>query len=122
MYETFRAVNAINFIDQILNRNGIKKEFKKEVKNKVIKWVMSCECEEGGFSWIPGEKPYIQPTYHATEILSIFKEKINKKHLEWVLKFQNEDGGFNGGVEGSPSDVHFSFWSLKVVKDTLVDY
>jgi hypothetical protein len=50
------------------------------------------------------------------------QEKINKKHLEWVLKFQNEDGGFNGGVEGTPSDVHFSFWSLKVVKDKLVDY
>jgi hypothetical protein len=121
MYETFRAVNAINFIDRVLNRNGIKEEFKNKVKNKVIKWVMSCEIKEGGFSWIPDERPYIQPTYHATEILSIFKEKSIKKHLEWVLKFQNEDGGFNGGVEGTPSDVHFSFWSIKIIENVFLN-
>jgi len=59
MYETFRAVNAINFIDVLLERNGIKKEFKNKIKHQVVKWVKSCESNEGGFSWAPNERPYV---------------------------------------------------------------
>jgi prenyltransferase beta subunit len=116
MYEVFRAINAIKNIENILERNKIKhghwiKSFKKEV----VSWIFSCENAGGGFSWMPQENSYVQPTYLALTVLEIFNAEIKntETHIKWILQFQNEDGGFNGGVKGTPSEVHFTFWALK---------
>lgn len=116
MYETFRAVSTIDFLEKLLKRRGIKQNWKTIIKKSVVDWVLSCENNVGGFSWIPGEKPYVQPTYHATEVLNLLGKKINSKHSEWVLQFQNKDGGFNGGEVGTLADIHFSFWGIKILK------
>jgi len=117
MYETFRAINAIYSIEKILDKNNIDHQsWLQNIKEDVIKWILGCEGEGGGFSWVPGKKTaYIQPTYHALTVLNILNKKIKnpEKHKEWILRFQNKDGGFNGGTKGTPSDVHFTFWALE---------
>jgi len=119
MYETFRVINSINSVCRTLNKNHMDCEKLLDlIKKRVIKWVFSCENENGGFSWIPNEISYIQPTYHALTVLDIFGEKVDdrKKHIKWILQFQSKDGGFNGGVKGTPSDAHFTFWALNSLK------
>jgi prenyltransferase beta subunit len=115
MYETFRAVNAIYSVENILQKNEIPHQSRiSEINKKTISWILSCESKNGGFSWIPYEISYIQPTYHALTILSTLNKKIGntQKHIKWIFRFQNKDGGFNGGIRGTPSDVHFAFWAL----------
>ncbi|MCD6215905.1 MAG: hypothetical protein J7J92_02415 [Candidatus Aenigmarchaeota archaeon] len=120
MYEAFRVVNTFNSIENIVKKRGIDHENPLEkISESLTGWILSCEREEGGFSWVPNERSYTQPTYHAAEVLNILGKDVDLRHVYWLMKFQNEDGGFNGGEIGTPSDAHFSFWALKTIKNIL---
>lgn len=104
MYETYRAIVSIHNLSQRLNW----------VQKIPDKWIMSCECPGGGFGWVPGERPYIQPTYQALHSLFLMKEmpKDPKKHIEWIKRFYNTDGGFNGGEKETPSSSLYTYYAL----------
>lgn len=119
MYEAFRAVSALNALQIFFQKNNCDKNILTQSLKKSIKnWISSCESKGGGFSWIPKERSYLQPTYHALDTLEILGLKIKNrdKHINWILKFQNIDGGFNGGDIGTPSDINSTFWALESLK------
>jgi len=115
MYETERSVGALYNINQMLEKKNISSvNWMNTVHQRVGIWVKNCEYANGGFSWVPGEKPYIQPTFlalHTLWMLGIKPENIDK-HVNYILRHQNDDGGFNGGEEDTPSAALYTYYAL----------
>lgn len=115
MYETYRSCQTIkNLADLLDQKRMIRVNWLSRIKKQVIDWVNSCEHHEGGYSWVPGEKAYIQPTYQALHTLLVFEEQPKDLEMvkEFILSSQNEDGGFNGGEKNTPSMLLYMYYSL----------
>jgi len=121
MYETLRAVQTIyNIMCCLDNENIPHINFLDIIKKRTLKWIISCENTTGGFSWIPNESSYIQPTYLALNALLDFKGKpINiDNHIRWILLCKNKDGGFRGGLtkcHSYPLFTHYALMSLLIL-------
>jgi hypothetical protein len=114
MYSTFRAIESLHFLHRYLELKNIEHQnWIEEIKPSVSVWIKNSQSKDGGFSWMPGEPAYMQPTYFAVRSLWLLHEKPRDidSAIEWVKNHQNEDGGFNGGVEKTPSDVLHTFYA-----------
>ncbi|MFQ6087634.1 MAG: prenyltransferase/squalene oxidase repeat-containing protein [Candidatus Methanofastidiosia archaeon] len=115
MYETKRCVVAISNILKVLEFKKIQHiNWMNKIRDKVISWILSCENKNGGFSWVPNEIPYVQPTYQALNVLWVLnaKPKNMQNHINFIIKFQNKDGGFNGGEKKTPSYSLYTYYAL----------
>jgi len=114
MYDTYRAVSTIHNIQLMQKRLHINHLAK--VRDDVIKWIYGCESENGGFGWVPGEQPYVQPTYQAMHTLHLLGAKPQYEHKRYLENCQNPDGGFHGGVAGTPSMLLYTYYCLAGLK------
>jgi prenyltransferase beta subunit len=115
MYETYRTAQSLHNLHIIHEKNrAIHMHLLEKAREKIINWVKSCENKEGGFSWVPDEQSYTQPTYQALHTLHILNEKpdFSHRHTDYLRQIQNDDGGFNGGEKGTPSMAVFSYYAL----------
>jgi len=63
----------------------------------MVKWVLSCQDNSGGFGPWPGGLPEFYSTCHALEILSYFHSIEDcriEEHTHFILSYQRGDGGF----------------------------
>jgi hypothetical protein len=109
MYDTYRAVSTIHNLQFMQKRVYI--NYLRQIKEDIVKWIHRCETEEG-FGWIPNEKPYVQPTYHALHTLHLLDAKPKYDHRKYLEKCQNPDGGFNGGEKNTPSSPLYTYYVL----------
>jgi hypothetical protein len=115
MYATARSVIAISNVLKILESKRIKHfNWLNKIRDGVVNWIKTCENSEGGFSWVPDEVSYMQPTYKALHTLYILREKPRciDRHIAYLKKLQNDDGGFNGGEKETPSYPLFAYYAV----------
>jgi len=114
MYATERSVCAMSNIMKLLDaKKKIHMNWLLKIKKKVVDWIYQCENKEG-FSWIPDEISYIQPTFLALHTLWVLKTKPNhlEDHIQYITKCVNTDGGYHGGEKGTPSGTLYTYYVL----------
>ena len=66
--------------------------------DKIVEWVLSCQCENGGFGGNTDLDPHILYTLSALQVLAIC-DKLHvidkEKVIDYVAGLQNEEGAFN---------------------------
>ncbi len=113
---TYFAVNAL------IELGGLDKIDKID-KNKLIKFVLSCQHPNGGFGHLPNQQPYPQYTYNAIFLLRIFGklDEIDKqkqqKHINWLKSLQQDDGGFGSGIKQEQSQINPTYYAVKTLME-----
>jgi len=82
-------------------------------KKKLIHFVLSTRCSNGGFSNKPGGVPQPRYTSYAIFILKELKaldSGFNDK--SWLITLQKDDGGF-GPLGNSDSNINYTYYVLR---------
>ena len=88
-----------------------------ERKDEIVKFILACQHENGGFGGNIGHDPHITSTLYAILVLAMYDslDQLDKeKVVNHVLSLQNEDGSFNGDEWGEV-DTRFSYCGLSTL-------
>jgi len=78
---------------------------KSEVLDRVLSWLLECQCPGGGFGVWPGSSPRLSATYEAISILKnhdSLAECNADTHASWIKTLQQPDGFFRGPWSNGP--------------------
>ncbi|KAJ3309462.1 hypothetical protein HDV04_006000 [Boothiomyces sp. JEL0838] len=85
-------------------------------KNQVIKQVMECLKEDGGFAGYPTHDSHLLFTLSAIQILAIYDslDLIQEKTIQFILDLQKEDGSVAGDKYGE-TDTRFIYCAVSAL-------
>lgn len=90
----------LNTIFWITNSYKILQE-KISNKQDIIKFVLDCKNEDGGYGGSIGYPSTILTTFNALQILSILKTKIyDEKTINFIVNNHKQDGSFKNDIHG----------------------
>jgi len=120
MYPTYLAIRSLYLIENFLKENyNIENLWKGNFKNRIKRWINSCQNNDGGFGTMPNQPSNIQATFYALYSLWMLNSKIKNvdKLTDWLRNHQNEDGGFskNKNLVSDPLISFYIIASLKVI-------
>ena len=87
-------------------------------KEKVIEFILSHECENGGFTKSAGGfPPYLEDTYYAIGSLKILGSRYtSRKTALFIASLQNPNGGFRRSIHGGISSLENSFYAISCLR------
>ncbi len=99
----------------ILNQEEEKDGFMN--REEIIRWILACEHEDGGFAGNIGHDRHLLYTLHALLILAMLNglDRIqNEKCANYIASLQQSDGSF-GGDEWLEIDTKFTYCALSAL-------
>lgn len=108
MYPTYLALRSLYLIERYSNE-----DFMQNIKNNTIKWLESCQNQDGGFGPMPNQQSNIQSTFYALNSLYMLNSDVKSRNklADWISKHQSSDGGFRA-FEANNSDALISFYCI----------
>lgn len=86
------------------------------IQNRWIEWLMSCHCEDGGFS-AHAALPFpdllsTATTLHCLSLAQVPLDRIRRPCLNFVHSLINESGGFTGHHADDQADCEYTYYGL----------
>ena len=103
----------------------LKKQITDSTKEELLKWIESCQNNDGGFGGNTNHDSNITCTLYALIIYMLFEklEKVDKKKIkEYVFSLYNSEiGAFKGDLYGEIDGrfVYSAIYCLKIIKEEI---